>query len=105
MGMTDYNKSMNSIKINKNSQLKDLLKLIKKNKILVGIRSILKIISFRNKIKLIYITKKCPIVIKSLIIYYCNIFKKKVVIFKGSSLELGYSCGLKFRTLGLALLE
>ena len=77
---------------------------VKTGKVWFGANSAIKNVKM-GKAKLVVIAENCPINIREGLEYYCKLSKIPMIIYKGTSLDLGAACGKPFMVSALTIRE
>ncbi|RLI29730.1 50S ribosomal protein L30e [Candidatus Bathyarchaeota archaeon] len=75
---------------------------VKTGKVAFGAKTAIRSAKLR-KAKLIVLAQNCPEDIKRDIEYYCRLSKIPVIIYEGSSIDLGLTCGKPFMVSALTI--
>jgi len=77
---------------------------VKTGKVWFGANSAIKNVKM-GKAKLVVIAENCPINIREGLEYYCKLSKIPMIIYKGTSLDLGAACRKPFMVSALTIRE
>ena len=83
---------------------KDLATTVRTGKVLFGANSALKNAKI-GKARLVIVASNCPQNIRGDIEYYCRLSNVPIVIYNGTSIDLGAVCGKPFMVSALAIRE
>jgi large subunit ribosomal protein L30e len=68
-------------------------------------RDSVKKICLNGGAKLVVVAKNCPVEAKNDVERFCSLSEIKLIVFEGSSLNLGVACGKPFPVSALAVME